>query len=91
MATGKDRETGYDPPQDTEDRLLAALENEDFNCVHCAHFIDPEEENCKAFPAPDSIPEDIIGGAVAHTKPMFDQKNKLVFKKSNKPPKEMYV
>ena len=87
--TGRDRETGYDPLQDTEDRLVEALKNEDFNCVYCAHFIDVEEETCKAFP--DGIPEDIIGGAVAHTKPMFDQKNKLVFKKSKKPPKEMYV
>ncbi len=48
-------------------------------CIYCKFL--KNWGACDAFP--DSIPPDILGALVDHTKPMFGQKNKIVFKRGN--------
>jgi hypothetical protein len=45
-------------------------------CIDCK-FANLKARTCKAFP--DGIPREIISGDNQHTKPLPDQKNKVVF------------
>lgn len=47
----------------------------DLICLNCKHF-NREKYNCKAF---KEIPYEILSGENDHSKPLKDQKNKIVF------------
>ena len=55
-----------------------SFENLKTSCFICKH-LNKDRISCKAFP--EVIPEAIMTGQVAHTKPILGQKNKIVFEK----------
>ena len=71
------------PNLEGEDRLLDSiillLKNFEYNCSYCKH-LNKDEISCKAFP--DVIPEPLFMTHVRHTKPMYGQKNNVVFEKA---------
>lgn len=48
-------------------------------CFTCKHF-NLSKSTCPAFPGED-IPDDILNGDNDHSKPLPDQKNKIVYEK----------
>jgi len=69
-----------DPEDTTLDGILEMNDNMQFNCTYCVHKLQNKgvRETCVAFP--DGIPTPISLGEVVHNKPMFLQKNSIVFK-----------
>ena len=51
-------------------------------CIECRWYKPDTGVTCDAFPG--GIPEKIIMAEIDHTRPMFGQKNKIVYKKTRK-------
>ncbi len=51
-------------------------------CIDCQFYKKGTGVTCDAFPS--GIPEKIIMAETDHTKPMFGQKNRIVYKKTKK-------
>ena len=72
----------WNPTDDLEDRtldsVLSMARNSKYSCFKCKH-LRKNGYSCKAFP--EVIPASILGGDRRHTKPMFSQKNKIIFEK----------
>ena len=68
-----------DEEESTISALLDSMSNIGFWCSDCKHKHPDTYFTCDAFP--EQIPDPILGGPVVHDKPMYEQKNDIIFEK----------